>query len=127
MINYFMKFQIIGEVADMLFLDGPEPRLLVDVSVDPAGSTDARGRRHPTRTCFSLFDKELIVSFQDQVEVGDIINANGSFSQADYIPHRTSHIDTTFHMLNFQRLRKPSFDLMFQGRVVEPAMGSSIH
>lgn len=42
--------------------------------------------------------------FLSEFSIGDSIDAEGTFAQTDYIPHRTTCIDTTFLLLDFRRL-----------------------
>lgn len=106
MSRYFQCFKLYAEVADFLLLDRSEPVLLVDLSMEPA--LDRPGcNPYPHRTTFSVRDAELIARFLEEISVGDAIEAEGSFSQSDYIPHRTTCIDTTFLMADFQRLPLP--------------------
>jgi hypothetical protein len=106
MSRYFQRFKLFAEVADLLLLERPEPRLLVDLSLEPA--LDRPGcNPYPHRTTYSLTDPELILRFLDECTVGDSIEAEGSFTQSDYIPHRTTCIDTTFLLVDFRRLALP--------------------
>lgn len=103
--TYFLTFRALGEVAEMLLLNGEEPRLLVDLSTEPV--FDDKGmRRHTPRASFTITDPDLIRRFTAEMALGDVIEAEGSFVQGDYIPHRTSHIDTTFTMLEFRRVAR---------------------
>lgn len=106
MSRYFQRFKLFAEVAEFLLLDRDEPVLLVDLSVEPA--LDAPGcNPYPHRTTYSVTDPQLIARFLDEISVGDAIEAEGNFSQSDYIPHRTTCIDTTFLMADFRRLTLP--------------------
>ena len=51
--------------------------------------------------------RHLMERFLTELSIGDVIEADGTFAQADYIPHRTTCIDTTFLMLGFQRIALP--------------------
>ncbi len=106
MSKYFSGFQIVGEIADMLLLREPDRRLLVDISLDAPGHEKTSFKRHPTRTTFTIFDLHLIDRFMSTAATGDVVEATGSFSQSDYIPHRTSYIDTTFTLKDFKILEK---------------------
>ena len=104
--TYFLTFRALGEVAEMLLLHGEEPRLLVDLSTEPV--FDDKGmRRHTPRASFTITDPELIRRFTAEMAIGDVVEAEGSFAQGDYMPHRTTYIDTTFTMLGFRRVTRP--------------------
>lgn len=104
--TYFLTFRALGEVAEMLLLNGEEPRLLVDLSTEPV--FDDKGmRRHTPRASFTITDPELIRRFTAEMAIGDVVEAEGSFAQGDYMPHRTTYIDTTFTMLGFRRVTRP--------------------
>ena len=45
--------------------------------------------------------------FLSEFAIGDAIDAEGTFAQTDYVPHRTTCIDTTFLLLDFRRLADP--------------------
>ena len=106
MVRYFQTFKLYAEVAEMLLLERPERRLLVDLSLEPA--IDQPGRNpYPHRTTYTLTDAFLIERFVTEVSTGDAIEAEGTFVQSDYVPHRTTCIDTTFLMLDFRRLSHP--------------------
>lgn len=105
--TYFLTFRACGEVAEMLLLSGEEPRLLVDLSVEPV--YDDKGmRRHTPRATFTISDPELMRRFLAEMAVGDVAEAEGSFAQGDYLPHRTTYIDTTFTLLGYRRLSRPA-------------------
>lgn len=104
--RFFQTFRVVGKVADLLLIDRPERRLLIDVSLEPAVMSPGRNP-YPSRTTFTLTDPELMERFLSEMSVGDIIDADGTFAQADYIPHRTTCIDTTFLMLGFRRIAMP--------------------
>lgn len=106
MSDYFSAFEIVGEVADVLLLAKPERRLLVDISLDPAGHQSTGARTHPTRTSFTIVDEAIIDRFLSGVSIGDVAKATGTFSQSGYVPHRTTFIDTTFLLTDFTVLRK---------------------
>lgn len=106
MVRYFQTFKLYAEVAEMLLLERPERRLLVDLSLEPA--IDQPGRNpYPHRTTYTLTDAFLIERFVNEVSTGDAIEAEGTFVQSDYIPHRTTCIDTTFLLLDYRRLSHP--------------------
>ena len=110
MARYFQTFRLFAEVAELLLLERPERRLLVDLSLEPAlePSLDQPGRNpYPRRTTYTLTDPCLIERFLEDVSTGDAIEAEGTFVQSDYIPHRTTCIDTTFLLLDFRRLSHP--------------------
>lgn len=104
--TYFMTFRAFGEVAEMLLLNGEEPRLLVDLSTEPVFD-DTGVRRHTPRASFSITDPDLMRRFMAEFAIGDVVEAEGSFAQGDYLPHRTTYIDTTFTMLGFRRVARP--------------------
>ncbi|MEY4696854.1 MAG: hypothetical protein RIT14_1282, partial [Pseudomonadota bacterium] len=111
MTRYFQTFRTRAEVADLLLLGHPERRLLVDLSPEPARPQDAdpalpRRNPYPQRTTYTLTDPDLIDRFLRDIRIGDVIEAAGDFTQSDYIPHRTTCIDTTFRMSDFRRLTR---------------------
>lgn len=116
MTPYFMTFHVKGELAGTLFLREPEPRLLIDLSPAPTTGAKAPGHAYPERVCFTLRSSELITRFRDEMRPGDVVEATGTFSQSGYIPHKTSHIDTTFMMLDFTRATRRLPDLSHSGR-----------
>lgn len=103
--TYFLTFRARGEVAEMLLLGGEEPRLLVDLSTEPlhGGGT---ARHHTPRASFTITDPELIRRFLHEVKLGDTAEAEGAFRQGDYIPHRTTCIDTVFTITAFKRISR---------------------
>ena len=115
--SYFLQFQIVGEVAEMLLLDGDDRRLLVDVSVEPPIEGEAHLRRYPNRATLTIRDEEVIHRFLSDVSVGDVTEASGSFSQSDYIPHRTTCIDTTFLVTRFRKLATSENMVMMVPRI----------
>ena len=63
----------------------------------------------------------LVVQWQNRKFHGygiatDVIEASGTFSQTGYIPHKTSHIDTVFQMLDFSLCEKHIPELWYAGR-----------
>ncbi len=104
--RYFQSFRVFGEVADLLLLERPERRLLVDISLEPAQTVPGRNP-YPHRTTFTLSDPVLMERFLGDVSLGDAIEAHGTFAQADYVPHRTTCIDTTLLMLDYRRVPLP--------------------
>lgn len=127
MSKYFMQFQVLGEVAGFLLLKEPEKRLLVDISTQAKDEGDSGQRPYPSRTCFSIFQEDLITAFLKQVSVGDTIKATGTFAQTNYVPHKTSYIDTTFHLMNYRKIYRNVGSLKVNGRVFEPAPGAQVH
>jgi hypothetical protein len=101
--RYFQSFKVYGEVADLLLLERPERRLMIDISLEPALHEPGRNP-YPHRTTFCLTDPGLMERFLSEFSIGDAIDAEGTFAQTDYIPHRTTCIDTTFLLLDFRRL-----------------------
>lgn len=104
--RYFQSFKVFGEVADLMLLERPERRLLIDISLEPAMNTPGRNP-YPRRTTFCLADPDLMERFLSEISIGDAIDAEGTFAQSDYIPHRTTCIDTTFLLLDYRRLADP--------------------
>ena len=104
MTNYHATFCIQGEVVAMLACQDPANRLLIDISAQPVDNQDVQGFVH--RTSFCVSDSGLIQDIQNQVSVGDVIEATGSFWQSGYIPHRTTLIDTTFSLSAYQLIQK---------------------
>lgn len=104
MIGYYLHFRIRAEVAELLMLDHPTRRLLVDVSLDPV-DTGARSHARPaSRATLTIEDEDLIRRFLTELAPGDLAEASGTFHQTDYVPHRTTCIDTTFLVQDFRRI-----------------------
>lgn len=104
MIGYYLHFRVRAEVAELLMLDHPTRRLLVDVSLDPV---DAHARAHArpaSRATLTITDEDLIRRFLAEMAPGDLAEASGTFFQTDYVPHRTTCIDTTFLVQDFRRI-----------------------
>lgn len=101
---YFMNFQVLGEVVETLMVSHPDRRLLVDIIVDDPNGEGVSGGMATTRTCFSVMEEDLISAFEETVSVGDIVRAEGTFFQSNYIPHKTSYIDTTFKLQSFWKI-----------------------
>lgn len=127
MTNYFMQFQVLGEVAGFLQLKGPERRLLVDISTEVRNPYNPHTRPYESRTCFTITQANLIEAFLEKLAVGDTIEATGTFAQTNYVPHKTSYIDTTFQMLDFRKIYQGIGLLELNGHVFEPAPGSLVH
>ncbi|MEY4698225.1 MAG: hypothetical protein RIT14_2653 [Pseudomonadota bacterium] len=104
--TYYLTFRAKGEVAEMLVLNGPQPRLLVDLSVEPLPDDPAR-RFHTARASFTITDPDLMRRFLAEMKLGDVAEAEGTFLQSDYVPHRTTCIDTTFEMRDFRKVDRP--------------------
>lgn len=124
---YFMNFHVFGEVADYLLLKEPQRRLLVDLSIDTGGQGDEGPRRHPNRTTFTIYDEDMIERFLDSVAIGDLTEATGTFSQSNYVPHKTSYIDTTFVMSGFRKLNRELYALKYRGYAIEPPQDAMVH
>lgn len=103
--SYALTFRARGEVAEMLLLGGEHPRLLVDISTEPVFD-DKGKRRHTPRASFTIADPELMRRFLDEVKVGDIAEAEGELRQGDYVPHRTTSIDTVLTILRYRRVSR---------------------
>lgn len=104
MIGYYLHFRIRAEVAELLVLDHPARRLLVDVSVDPVDAGARSQPRPASRATLTITDAELIQRFVAELAPGDVVEASGTFCQTDYVPHRTTCIDTTFLVQDFRRI-----------------------
>lgn len=104
MIEYAMEFRVVGEVADMLLLKRGEPRLLIDVSPDVPGHELSAARKYPTRTTLTVCDPSMIENLRATLEIGQVIEACGVFRQTDYVPHKTTCIDTTFQVQRLEVL-----------------------
>ncbi|PCH72249.1 MAG: hypothetical protein COC12_06455 [Rhodobacteraceae bacterium] len=102
--NYHASFSIKGEVTQMLIVQKPVRRLLVDISAHPEVDQDISDFLY--RTSFSVLDPLIIAELQDQVSTGDVIEAKGSFWQTGYVPHQQGYIDTTFCLTSFQLIEK---------------------
>ncbi len=127
MINYLSEFRIVGEIADSLHLKHPENKLLVDISTDLPGHEENAFRKYPNRTTLTILDNEIIQRVAGVFAVGDVIEATGSFQQSDYIPYRTTSIDTTFLVNDIKRLRKTAdkTPIRRSGRSPDPQMASN--
>jgi hypothetical protein len=88
--------------------DGADRRLLVDFSALPAVDVEHRQRRYPTRATFTIRDEATIERFLSEMSVGDVAEATGSFEQGNYVPYRTTCIDTTFLLEDFRKIQKPA-------------------
>jgi hypothetical protein len=104
MIGYYLHFRIRAEVAEMLMLDHPTRRLLVDVSIDPVDVAVPSRPRPSSRATLTITDADLIQRFSSELMPGDVIEASGTFVQTDYVPHRTTCIDTTFLVQDYRRI-----------------------
>ena len=102
--TYHASFCILGEVTEMLLLQKPDQRMLIDISARPDLDQDAQGFVY--RTSFSATTPELISILQDQVSPGDVIEAKGSFWQSGFVPHRQGYVDTTFCLSGFRLIEK---------------------
>lgn len=127
MSNYFMQFQVLGEVAGFLLLEKPKKRLPANI-LTQARDLNRNGQcPYPCSTCFSIFDDNLIAAVLETLSVGDTIEATGTFLQTNYVSHETSYIDSTFHLLDFGKFHKNVGALQLNGRRLEPAPGALIH
>ncbi|PSL19696.1 hypothetical protein [Shimia abyssi] len=113
---YFMTFHVKGELVGSMLLREPEQKLLIDVSPNPSTGASAPGFAHPERVCFTLKNPDLIKRFRDETSPGDVIEATGTFAQSGYIPHKTSYIDTTFLLLDFNCRAQSWPELFHAGR-----------
>lgn len=102
---YFAEFRVVGEVANMLLLTTPVEKLYVDLSPDPPGHESDSYRKYPTRIACTITDNALIKSFLTGVKIGDLLDVRGSIIQSDYVPHKTTHIDTICLVSRFQRVK----------------------
>jgi hypothetical protein len=125
MTNYFASFRIVGEVVEMLQCEGPDARLLIDISAE-APKEDADAPNFVWKSTFSILDPDLIREFREKVGAGDVISAEGRFWQESYVPQGGVHVDTTFLLQSFSVVRKcavpplgfnPFWDLQ-PGRIV---------
>ena len=114
---YFMNFHVKGEVAGTLLMKSPEPKLLVDISPEPATQAQAPGFRYPARVCFTVREHQLIKRFQSLISIGDVIEAHGSFAQTGYLPQGNRHVDTIFEMRSFQQRSVKIPDLTYGGHI----------
>jgi hypothetical protein len=102
--NYHASFSIRGEVTELLIVQKPVFRLMVDISAHPEDNQD--NIDFLFRTSFSVIDPIIIAELQDQVSTGDVIEAKGSFWQTGYVPHQQGYIDTTFCLTGFRLIEK---------------------
>ncbi len=122
---YYQQFRIVGEVAEMVLLHEPSRRLLVDISFEPL-----LGRMHAPRgnlATLTITDDDMIGQFLRDVSVGDVTAANGTFRQTDYVPHKTTYIDTTFLVTDFQKLNLDEFAQAFKPRLTERPHHVTLH
>ncbi len=105
--GFFSEFQLVGELVDSLLLKQPERKLLVDISSDRHEHEEAPYKRHPSRITLTIIDDALIDFIQSEVTTGWIVKASGTFTQSNYIPYRTTFIDTTFLTKKFEIVEKP--------------------
>lgn len=104
MLGYYLHFRIRAEVAEVLVLDHPERRLLVDVSIDPVDPLHRTQPRAASRATLTITDADILHRFIAETSPGDLIEASGTFVQTDYVPHRTTCIDTTFLVQDFRKI-----------------------
>ncbi|WP_372838373.1 hypothetical protein [Phaeovulum sp.] len=122
---YFQQFRIVGEVAEMVLLQEPSRRLLVDISFEPLlGRMNAPRRNLATIT---ITDDDMIGQFLREVSVGDVTAANGTFQQTDYVPHKTTCIDTTFLVTDFQKLDLDDIAQTYEPRATERPRHVTLH
>jgi len=96
MIEYLTEFRVVGEVADVLMIEHPTRRLLIDVSRDMPRQEDNPARKYPNRTTLTIEDARLVDEVSGMLSRGVRVEARGHFIQSNYVPHKTTHIDTTF-------------------------------
>ena len=111
MTGYFSQFQIVGEVADMLMLNEPKKRLLVDISTDEPGHERKAFRKYPNRTTLTIEGDEQIAQFVQTFGIGDVAEMQGGITQTEYVPHKTTCIDTVLLVSSFRKLprTRPGF------------------
>jgi hypothetical protein len=105
MVSYVAEFRVVGEIADWLHQKGPQEKLLVDISPDAPGHEAHVFRKYPTRISCTILDPDLIEAFLSEVSIGDVLDVRGSFTQSNYTPYRSTHIDTTCTIQSFRKLR----------------------
>ena len=118
---------MVGEIADMLNLKHPEKKLLVDVSSDLPGHEIETVKKYPTRTTLTFIDDEMIEHVLSKASVGDVVKAKGTFTQTNYIPYRTTSIDTTFLVEKFTILEKTTKPKQRFNQVYSDALLRSVH
>lgn len=113
--EYCFNFKMIGEVADILRLEQPEKKLLVDISPDMPGHEKKVYKKYPNRATVTVNDAKMVAQFLKTVSIGDVVQVEGTFSQGNYIPYRTTSIDTVFVLNQFSILEKlsTSGDVLF--------------
>jgi hypothetical protein len=104
--NFHASFSILGEVTEMLIVQKPVYRLLVDISAHPDTDADRDISDFLHRTTFSVLNPLVIADLQDQVSTGDVIEAEGTFWQSGYVPHKEGYVDTTFYLSAFRVIEK---------------------
>ena len=124
---YFMNFQVLGEVVETLIVSHPDRRLLVDIMVDNPNGDSINSSLDATRTCFSVMEEDLINAFEKTVSVGDIVRAEGTFFQSNYVPHKTSYIDTTFKMQSFWKVELGLPNLQHDDRLFDVPQTPHLH
>lgn len=118
-------FRVVGEVAEMVLLDGPSKRLLVDVSSDPLG--EHMSARRTNLVTLTLTDEELIGRFLRDVSVGDVTAASGTFHQSNYIPYKTTYIDTVFLIAEFEKLDRNELVEEYKPRSADRPASPTLH
>ena len=92
----------------------------------PSGACSSTSRWNPPHRAASPgpgpTPTRLIERFLDEVSVGDAIEAEGTFIQSDYVPYRTTCIDTTFFLLDYRRLSHPEQLIPAQAEVAAEAL-----
>jgi hypothetical protein len=106
--TYFAEFRIVGEVADFLYLQDPGPRLLVDMSIAPAQSSNPMLPPYPHKLATEITNDLMAAKFLREVAVGDVIELTGTFSQDGYSVHDKEFVDTAMTVTAYRALQKPS-------------------
>jgi len=118
-------FKVVGEVAEMVLLDTPSKRLLVDVSSEPLGGDQLQ--RRANLVTLTLTDEELIGQFLRDVSVGDVAAASGTFHQSNYVPYKTTYIDTVFLISEFEKLDRNAFVEEYRPRTAKIPTSVTLH
>ena len=124
MIEYLTEFRVVGEIADFLVIENPTRRLLIDVSREMPRQEENPTWKYPNRTTLTIEDDRLVEELPSMLSPGMRVEARGHFAQSSYVPHKTTHIDTTFFVSALNILSQSAFPRgERQLSMTEPACG----
>lgn len=122
---FFAEFRIVGEVADFLYHPEPQPRLLVDISIDEPVVGNSEVAPRTRRIATEITNDILAGRFLDHISVGDEIELTGTFTQENYSPHNVAFVDTVFTVTKFKSVT-PSLDETLNMNVTEDSHRSTM-